>query len=232
MPRITNISTRLNRLELNGALRWGKSGKLDGLEQILIKTQTERYFSITEAPVRTSIYGETAESIEAIINNYFAAKLIGKDIENLFEIQEILNTVPYNNTAKGALDMGIAELRAKESNRELIDLLENKQERIKVSYILGIAEIAEMIKEAKSIYEQGVRVFKIKIGRDLDSDLQLISNLKSSFPKDLILYADANQLLEPIHAAKSLEYLAKAGISYIEEPLKVELIKQRAAFKK
>ena len=232
MAKIVDISTHLNRLELNGALRWGKSGKLNGLEQILIKIQSKQNFSISEAPVRTSIYGETAESIEAIVNNYYKAKLIGLDLENSFEIRGVLNSIPYNFSAKGAIDMAVAELRAKENNKELIDLINDKQSKIKVSYILGIGEISSMVAEAKRVYDKGVRVLKIKIGRNTSSDLQLISNLKSSFPKDLSLYADANQLLEPMHAAKTLEALANAGIKYIEEPLKVELIKERAALKK
>lgn len=88
-----------------------------------------------------------------------------------------------------------------------------------------------MIEEALKIYEQGVSVFKIKIGRDLKKDKTIIENLKYAFDNDVILYADANQMLEPKTAARTLEQFAKLGISYIEEPLEIEKIKQRAKLK-
>jgi L-alanine-DL-glutamate epimerase-like enolase superfamily enzyme len=50
--------------------------------------------------------------------------------------------------------------------------------------------------------------------------------------EDVILYADANEGLNPDTAAKDLERLAKLGIAYVEEPLPAHLIKARAALKR
>ena len=49
--------------------------------------------------------------------------------------------------------------------------------------------------------------------------------------EDVILYADANEGLEPKTAARDLARLVELGIAYAEEPLPVELIRERAELK-
>ena len=89
-----------------------------------------------------------------------------------------------------------------------------------------------MLREARWVFEQGVSVFKVKIGRDNRLDEQVVRALQSEFAgSDAILYADANEGLSPDTAARDLERLAKLGIAYVEEPLPVELVKERAALR-
>lgn len=232
MALITSIKTKKIKLDLKGQLSWGRASNMARLEHVLIKLETPHHYAITEAPARPSIYGETTQSIKAIIKYYLAPKLIGVNINNSKKIKAIFASIANNQAAKAAIDIAIHEIRAKEQKKNLLEYMEAKQSHIRVSYILGINQPNIMIEEALKVYEQGVSVFKIKIGRDLKKDKTIIENLKYSFSDDVILYADANQMLEPRTAAKTLEQLTKLGISYIEEPLEIEKIKQRAKLKK
>ncbi len=231
MALITSIETKKINLALKGQLSWGRTSNMDRLEHVLIKLSTPHQHAITEAPARPSIYGETPQSIKAIIKNHLAPKLIGLNVNDDKKIQAVFDSIANNHAAKAAIDIAIHIVRAKEQKQSLLEYMNAKQSHIRVSYILGINEPNIMIEEALKIYEQGVSVFKIKIGRDLKKDKTIIENLKYAFDNDVILYADANQMLKPKTAAKTLEQLAKLGISYIEEPLEVEKIKQRAKLK-
>jgi L-Ala-D/L-Glu epimerase len=233
MSTIAKITTRPFRLEMRGNLSWGQHGKLEALEHVLVRVETDDgHVGYAEAPARPSIYGETPQSIETIINHHLAPKLVGIGINDEAKIWGVLHSVANNHTARGALDIALCEARAKAQGSSLFDATKGNQDKIRASFILGISDLDTMTKEARSIFDAGVSVFKIKIGRDAKHDEQIVKALQHEFSgTDVILYADANEGLSVDTAAKDLERLAKLGLAYVEEPLPVHLIKARAALK-
>ncbi len=230
---IQSVSTQLLELPMKSNLQWGKNSQLSSLEHVLVKVTADNgFWGIAEAPVRPTIYGETIISIEAIVAEHFAPKLMGISLNDQKAIQEVIHSIKNNNCAKGALDIAICEVRAQARGKSLFGQYLGKQKSVRVSYILGINDLESMLEEAKEIYAQGVSVFKIKIGREEKQDEQIIQALREEFAdKDVILYADANETLTPDNAFERLEHLAKLGIAYIEEPLPVHLIEDRAKLK-
>jgi L-alanine-DL-glutamate epimerase-like enolase superfamily enzyme len=89
-----------------------------------------------------------------------------------------------------------------------------------------------MLAEAKTVYDQGVRVFKVKVGRNFADDLTRIRELQAEFKgSDLDLYADANEGLLPEQAQTQLQQLADLNILYVEEPLPVEMLPERVTLR-
>jgi L-Ala-D/L-Glu epimerase len=234
MSTIKHISTKPFRLEMRGNLSWGQHGKLEALEHVLVCVETsDGHTGYAEAPARPSIYGETLRGIETIITQYLAPKLIGMNISDEAKLWNILHSVANNHTAKGALDIALCEAKAKAKGSSLFETVKGNQGKIRASFILGISDLETMTKEARGIFDAGVSVFKIKIGRDAKHDEQIVKALQHEFSgTDVILYADANEGLSVETASKDLESLAKLGLAYVEEPLPVRLIKARAALKR
>ena len=232
MSTIKHLSTQPFKLEMKGSLSWGKQSKLDVLEHVLVTAITnDGHIGIAEAPVRPTIYGETVASVEAAIG-YLGNKLRSLDIHDTQTIETVLQGLPNNYCAKGALDIALCEARAKTQGRTLFELERGPNESIRVSFILGISDTATMLKEAREIFEAGVSVFKIKIGRDAKQDETIVKTLQHEFAgTDVILYADANEGLLPETATKDLERLAKLGLAYVEEPLPVHMLKARSKLK-
>ncbi len=230
---IQSISTQVLELPMKGALHWGKGSKLNSLEHVLIKVVANNdLWGIAEAPVRPTIYGETIFSIEAVVAEHFASKLIGISLNDEKAIKEVIHSIKNNYCAKGALDIAICEARARAQGKSLFEQYSGDQENIRVSYILGINDLEVMLAEAKEVYKRGVSVFKIKIGRDKAQDEKIIQALTHELAgTGVILYADANEMLVPEDSFAELEHLAKLGIAYVEEPLPVHLIKARAELK-
>ena len=233
MPKIAEIQTITFRLPLAGSLSWGKASRLDSLEHVLVRLVTDTgHVGLAEAPPRPTIYGETAESIRTIIQNHLAPRLIGLDIGDIAEANRRLAVIANNHTAKGAIDICLHEALAGNHNQSLLDWLKPPNRRIKVSYILGIADPVTLLAEARAIYDRGVRVFKVKVGRDFTDDLARIERLRAEFKgSDLWLYADANEGLLPDQAKSQLRRLAEAGLMYVEEPLPVEMIPERVVLR-
>ena len=115
----------------------------------------------------------------------------------------------------------------------------NCQRDVKVSYILGIGDDETVLAEAQRVFDQGVRVLKVKVGRDWDADLRRIAALQEMFGGEMAIYADANECLgvktdTPAMLSASvsqLGQLAEMGVLYCEEPLPVEQIQERSALR-
>jgi L-alanine-DL-glutamate epimerase-like enolase superfamily enzyme len=233
MPKIAEIQTQIFRLPMSGALSWGKASRLDVLEHVLVRVVTDTgHVGLAEATPRPTIYGETPASIETIIHNYFSPSLVGLEINDIDQANRHMAAIANNHTAKGAIDICLHEALAAWQGQNLLDYLNPASHRIKVSYILGISDQVTMLVEAKAVYERGVRVLKVKVGRNFADDVALIQKLHAEFRgSNLDLYADANEGLWPEEALAQLRQLADLGMLYLEEPLPIEMIPERAALR-
>ena len=232
LDRIAALRTTVYRLPLRGSLQWGSASRLDAAEHVLVELVTEGgLVGTAEAPPRPTIYGETPASIVAIVGDELAPRIVGLALDDVAGVNRRLHEIANNQTARGAVDMALHDALAQATGRSLRDLLGATRARVRVSYILGIADRATMLAEAGAVYEAGVRVLKVKVGRDFVGDLATIAALQRELP-DMELYADANECLDPEQAAAQLAELAARGLRYVEEPLPVEQLGRRAALRR
>ncbi len=223
---IDRITPTVFRLPLQGELRWGKASSLAEARHVLIEVRlSDGSIGHAEAPPRPTIYGETAASIVTIINQELAPRLHGQPLRL---VAERLHEIKNNHTAKGAIDMALHAALAQRAGKSLAEWLGVTAQRVKVSYILGIGEREQVLAEAQRVYEQGVRVLKVKVGRDWAEDVARILDLQELFGERMALYADANECFEPHEVCGKLAELRDLGLLYCEEPLPVELIPERA----
>ncbi len=226
MPTIARIESIPYRLPLHGSLRWGKTSVIHDVHHVLVKvTLSDGSIGVAEAPPRPTIYGETVHSITSIIKYEFIPRLIGLPANSRLPLYEIKN----NHTAKGALDIAIHDALAQHQGLSLAEYLGVSAKQIKVSYILGIGEHETMLAEAQKVFEQGVRVLKVKVGRDWQQDIARIAALQEMFVDEMAIYTDANECFTIDDAPNKLAELAEMGVLYCEEPLPIELIRERAA---
>ena len=225
MLTITDISTTIFRLPLHGQLRWGKHSVLNELRHVLVHvTLSDGAQGVAEAPPRPTIYGETVYSICSIIEHEFKPRLLGQSAFDLSPIAQIKN----NHTASGALDMAVQDALAQSTGVSLAQFLGCTATTIPVSYILGISDDDTMLAEAQRVFDRGVRVLKVKVGRDWPADVRRLHSLQAQFGDDMQIYADANEGFAVENAATRLDQLKEMGVLYCEEPLPVELILARS----
>ncbi|AXG98136.1 enolase [Deinococcus wulumuqiensis] len=217
------------RLPLTSKLAWGAHSALSAAEHVLVRvTLTDGSVGVAEATPRPTIYGETPGSVVAILRHLEPA-LLGVDIGDEAALNRVRNGVAGNHTARGALDMALWEARAASGGQSLFDTLLGPNERVRVSFILGIAAPAEMLDEAERVVSAGVRCLKVKVGRDAAHDLKVIAELRRRYGDDVQLYADSNETLTPDLAPDVLAAMRDAGLTYVEEPLPVRDLRARAA---
>lgn len=239
---IANLMTTAYGLPMYGRLQWGQQHVMEGLAQhVLVRVRLSNGAEgVAEALPRPTIYGETSSSIINIIEQELKPRLIGKPPANLSAIYQIKN----NHSAKAALDMAVQDALAQSAGVSLADYLARAAHsdgptagrtppatRIPVSYILGIGDDDTVLAEAQAVFDQGVRVLKVKVGRDWAGDVRRIALLQAMFGPAMAIYADANECLTAVHAPQQLAQLAEMGVLYCEEPLPVEQVRQRASLR-
>ncbi len=229
MSTVKRITTTVFRLPMVGALRWGKASTLDEIRHVLVEVElSDGSIGMAEAPPRPTIYGETVYSILSIIKHELGPRILQQPIEH---VPARLDEIKNNQTAKGALDMAIQDAVAQQRGISLAEHLGAQASKLKVSYILGIGDRDTVLAEAERVFAQGVRVLKVKVGREWAEDLARIHDLQAMFNGAMALYADANECLGPAEAADKLAQLREIGLLYCEEALPIELIRERAALR-
>jgi L-alanine-DL-glutamate epimerase-like enolase superfamily enzyme len=237
-PIIERISATPFRLPMLGALRWGQAAAFSEIRHVLIEVElSDGTIGVGEAPPRPTIYGETVHSIVGIIEQELAPRLIGKAVPTAFPSRNgawpsgALDVIRNNNTAKGALDIALHHAASRYVGQTLAERLGSRRRQVKVSYILGIGDLDTILEEAERVTAQGVRVLKVKVGRNWQEDLEKIHELRNILDSEVELYADANECFTTDNAASRLAQLRELGLLYCEEPLAVEEIRERAALR-
>lgn len=228
-PTIAAIETTEFRLPMYGELRWGSQSSLAEARHVLVTvTLRDGSCGVAEAPPRPTIYGETAATVIAIVRDELAPRLIGQPAATAWARMAAIRN---NHTAKGAVDMAVHDALAQSTGRSLAEQLGATRARVRVSYILGIGSRDEVLAEAERVVAQGVRVFKVKVGRDWDEDIARIRDLQAMFGATVDLYADANETMLAENAAERLAALRALGLLYCEEPLPVEQMHARSVLR-
>lgn len=216
--KITNVSANAVRLPLLEPLKWA-SGHMNYADHVLVRIMTDEGIEgIAESIPRPSLYGDTQESICAIMNKYIGPKLIGMDPLDIDKIWEQMNTVYWNLTPKGAIDVCLYDIMGKKTGFPCYKLLGGYKNKIALSWMIGLKPLEVMVEEAKNKYAEGFRALKLKGGQDADFDIKMFHTIREAVPEDCILYIDANQGWSYADAIKIITQLEGLA-AYCEEPI-------------
>ncbi|MCY3834504.1 MAG: enolase [Chloroflexi bacterium] len=230
MPRIARIDTASYEVPLKGRLTWGDGHELRQLAHVLVRVELEDgAFGFAEATPRPSIYGETQASIRHIMGEHLAPICLGETIEGFSAIAALsarLARIKNNNTARGALDMALHQALARSRGERLSKYLGATRERILLSAIVSTGSQEAVMADVNALYQAGIRVFKVKIGREIETEIRTLERLIGQYPAAQF-YVDANETLASDTAARLLQRLLELGVNHCEEALPVHRLKER-----
>lgn len=235
MSTIRRIQAQRWPLRLKRALHWGRGQRLEQPVHVLVCVElADGARGIAEAPPRPGIYGETATSICAIIEEELAPRLLGQRAQqrsDLARLQQEATVIRNNHTARGALDMALHSALAQSRGISLTQLLDATRPQVRVSSIVSSGAQDAVLQEAQAAVADGARALKVKVGADFARDLATLRELRATFGAGLTLYVDANECFTAQNALSRLEQLAALGLRWCEEPLPVTQLQERAALR-
>jgi len=168
-------------------------------------------------------YGETRETVTSVIHDFLAPLLLGEDPMEMPQLTTAFDFAirghPY---AKATVEMALQDLRGKLLGAPIYQLLGGRvRDRIRIAHMLTMMPNEDALAEAQAIREADViTAFQIKVGVDIDRDVDLVEALRSALGDDVALRVDANRGYgrQPLVVAKACQRLEAAGVDAIEQP--------------
>lgn len=171
------------------------------------------------------VTGETLDACMSALEEKKIQFLIGRDIREINQLTyEVWEKMPKNPAARAALDIAIYDAFTKHLGVPLVKYLGQKIKSLPTSNTIGIMNVEETLKEAEDYGKRGFSVLKVKLGIDLQEDIERMVKLREKFGDKFTIRIDANQ---GYTTANTIEFYNKTkhlNIELIEQPLKAKAI--------
>jgi len=176
-----------------------------------------------EAPATAVITGDTHGSIIDAIRHYIAPRLIGQEIADLNRTTRLIQTSMERNTsAKAAVEIAVHDLWGQLYGAPLYKLLGGGDPVITTDITISVDCIDKMVADSVGAVERGFASLKIKVGKDIDVDVERVKAIHAAVAGRARLRLDANQGWTARQAVRALQSLEDAGIrlELVEQPVK------------
>lgn len=151
--------------------------------------------------------------------------LIGRDIREVNQLLfEMLQKFPENPAARAALDIALHDVFTKYLGVPLVKYLGQKIKSMPTSNTIGIKNVEDTLHEAIEYEKQGFKVLKIKIGKDLEEDIERLVKLREHFGKSMVIRIDANQGYSVQQTIDFFNRTKALDIELIEQPLPAKAV--------
>jgi len=187
----------------------------------LVRVAAGGFYGFGSASPSGDVTGEDDAMCIAALENQLADLTTGFQLEHDVSAwaEAAFNTAPDCPAARAAVDMALWDLIAKKAGEPLVRLWGGEPEPIATSVTIGICDAEQTMKEAESWLSQGFTVIKVKIGEDLDADVERLRQLRQLAGPDTRIRVDANQGFDLVGARQLLEQTAPFDIEMFEQPL-------------
>jgi L-alanine-DL-glutamate epimerase-like enolase superfamily enzyme len=166
------------------------------------------------------IVGETQATCFEMAKD-FAALWKDKDpLDIPARMAELHAFTAFNATVKSAFDMALYDLAAKEARRPLYLYLKGRKKPLETDLTIGIGEPEAMAATALEFKKNGVRIIKIKLGKNGAEDVERVKLIREAVGDSMVLRIDANQGWDYETARVSLKSMGKYNIQFCEQPMR------------
>jgi len=169
--------------------------------------------------------GPTIPTLATVINEEFSQFLVGQDplkIELLTRrLEEFArNWLKVGYHAISGIEMALLDIKGKWLNTPVYQLLGGQcKKEIGYAGYLFIDEPEVNAKRALEYKKQGYKEIKIKVGRDLNTDVDTLAAIRDAIGYNIKIRIDANMHWSLPTAIKWIKTLQKYEIQYVEQPL-------------
>jgi muconate cycloisomerase len=145
--------------------------------------------------------------------------------ESPFNVERIRNRMDRNvarsEVAKGLLDMACYDLMGQISGRPACDFMGGRTvDEVPLAALIPLMNVDSMVELCRSFREQGMNTFRLKLGRSVQEDEQIVSRIREALGDEIRLRVDYNQAYSPSEAVRAVRATEPFGIDYAEQPVR------------
>jgi len=197
------------------------TGTMYNAQNLFIRIHTdENLTGVGECSAFPVITGESQATCYEMAKE-FAALWKDKDpLDIPGRMAELHAFTAFNSTAKSAFDMALYDLAAKADGIPLYKYLHGSRKPLETDLTIGIQEPEAMAASAVEFAKKGVRIIKVKLGKNGDRDIACVKQIREAVGDSIQLRLDANQGWDFETARKALGEMGKYNIQFCEQPMR------------
>lgn len=197
------------------------TGTMHFAQNTFIRVHTDAGLTgVGECSAFPMIAGETQATCFEMAKD-FAALWKGKDAAALEDrLAELHLFTAFNATIKSAFDMALYDLAAKAAGLPLYKYLGGRQKEPETDLTIGIDTPSNMAATAREFVQKGVRIIKIKLGKNAREDVERVRLIREAAGTDILLRIDANQGWSYEDALYALQAMGQYNIQFCEQPMR------------
>lgn len=217
--RITSIETTAVRVPLTEPVKWS-GGTRETAPAVVVQVHTDSgLVGLGECN------GPTLPAIRVLLDEELAPLLIGADPTRrellLHRLDEhIVNYDELGRYAVAGLDLALHDLHAKAIGCRVCDLLGGVyRDRVEFMGYLFIDTPERNAAQALGFVERGFRTIKVKVGRDVNQDVDRLRAIRAAVGDEVRLRIDPNMAWSENTAITALRRMESLAIEFCEQPL-------------
>lgn len=228
--RITDVTTRLLFCPFSETIH-DAARAIAGRDVLLVEIHTDTGISglgfLTGLGVA---HGSEMPVIEHIINASLTPMLLGEDPRNFNRLWEAMYRGTTRFGRKGAavraisgVDIALWDLIGKAANMPVYKLLGGYRDRVKIYASGGFYTprnaISELVDEMTGYVRRGFQAVKMKVGRDVRTDIKRVAAVREALGEDIDLLVDANEAWDVATAMAFIKGVEHCNVYWLEEPV-------------
>jgi muconate cycloisomerase len=173
-----------------------------------------------EATVVPLWSGETQGGAEALIKDYFAPILKGRDPSDYPALINETDKIIDNPFTKAAIEMCLLDIVGQMQHRPVYELLGGAMNplQIPIKFSIGLREPEDTAAIALGKVKQGFTAIKLKVGPDPEKDLRRVRAVREAVGPDIRLNVDVNGGWSVEQAIREIPRYEEFALEYVEQP--------------
>jgi L-alanine-DL-glutamate epimerase-like enolase superfamily enzyme len=195
-------------------------GVTETSESLFIRIHTDDgHTGVGEANIFTPVVGETLETAQAAAG-MLAQTLIGADPSDIEDRgRQMARALPFNPTTRSAFEIAMWDILGQSAGLPLFALLGGARRPIATDNTVGIDTPEVMAERAARFASRGFQVIKVKLGKDVTTDIERVRQIRAALGPAHTVRLDANQGWNRVDARRALEALQQFGPEFCEQPV-------------
>jgi o-succinylbenzoate synthase len=196
---------------------------VDTVEDVVVLVRTDTgHTGYGEAPATAVITGDTHGSIIEAINTFIKPRLVGQDVAELNRNCALIqSSMERNTSAKAAVEIAVYDLFGQLYGAPLYKILGGGDPVITTDITISVDYIDKMVADSLAAVERGFESLKIKVGKDIELDVERVKAIYTAVEDRALLRVDANQAWTAKQAVFAIQTLEDAGVrmELVEQPV-------------
>lgn len=198
---------------------------VEQVQDLVVAIRCDDLTGYGEAAPTLVITGESLASMYFVVEQVLKPRLLGRSLLDFNQlIHTVQNCVVGNSSAKAAVEIALYDLKAQIAGLPLNLFLGGGPTELTTNLTISVNSTVTMIEDAQKAVALGYRQLKLKVGTDLQQDIERVIAVSRAMPADILLRLDVNQGWTAKQSIYALSKIEQAGVELelVEQPVKAQ----------